>query len=83
MDTKQIQVMADHMNRLLRSSSPAPYRVKRRGLVADLGPVVAGQLADFRAPIGERRLLPTGDVFLHCCSRHKISPNVEIVLALC
>jgi hypothetical protein len=32
--------------------------------------MVTGKLADFRAPIRERDLLPAGDVFCNGCSSH-------------
>jgi hypothetical protein len=59
-------VSAPHVKRLLWRRAAAPNRVKRWGLVADLGPALAGAVADFGAPVGKGLVLPPGNVLLKC-----------------
>jgi hypothetical protein len=66
----------DHVQGLLRCRAAAPDRVDRRGLVRDVGPVVARQLAKFREPIREGLRLGANDVLLKC-SCHVVKRAVD------
>jgi hypothetical protein len=64
------QDQIDHVQSLRWCRATAPYCIKSRGLIRDIVPLLAREIAQLRDPIGERCLLPSGDVFRHCCSYH-------------